>query len=75
MTYALTITVDLPFDAALEATREALARSGFGVVSDIDMQETFGAKPRRLSCGRARRLQDPGCVQPPPGTEGTEQRA
>ena len=44
MTYALTITVDLPFDAAIEATREALATSGFGVVSDIDMHATFGAK-------------------------------
>ncbi len=44
MTYAMTITVDLPFDAALEVTREALVTSGFGVVSDIDMQATFGAK-------------------------------
>lgn len=44
MTYALTITVDLSFAEAMEATREALASSGFGVVSDIDMHETFGAK-------------------------------
>lgn len=44
MTYALTVTVDLPFDAAVEATREALAANGFGVVSDIDMQSTFGEK-------------------------------
>ena len=44
MTYAMTITVDLPFDATIEATREALATSGFGVVSDVDMHATFGAK-------------------------------
>jgi uncharacterized protein (DUF302 family) len=44
MTYALTISVELPFDAALEVTREALATSGFGVVSDIDMHATFGVK-------------------------------
>jgi uncharacterized protein (DUF302 family) len=44
MTYALTITVDLSFDDAMEATRQALAASGFGVVCDIDMHETFGAK-------------------------------
>ncbi|HET6968160.1 MAG TPA: DUF302 domain-containing protein [Ornithinibacter sp.] len=44
MTYALTVTVDLPFDAAVEATREALAGSGFGVVADIDLQATFDAK-------------------------------
>lgn len=44
MSYALTITVALPFDAALEATREALVASGFGVVSDIDMHATFGVK-------------------------------
>lgn len=44
MTYALTITVDLPFPAALEATREALGASGFGVISDIDMRSTFSDK-------------------------------
>lgn len=44
MTYALTVTVDLPFDEAMQATRDALAGSGFGVVSDIDMQATLGTK-------------------------------
>lgn len=44
MTYALTITIDLPFPAALEATREALGASGFGVISDIDLQSTFSDK-------------------------------
>ena len=44
MTYALTITVDLPFPAALEATREALGAGGFGVISDIDLQSTFSDK-------------------------------
>jgi uncharacterized protein (DUF302 family) len=44
MTYALTIMVDVPFEAAVDATREALVASGFGVVSDIDMTATLGTK-------------------------------
>lgn len=44
MSYALTVTVDLPFESAVERTRDALADSGFGVVSDIDMHATFAAK-------------------------------
>ena len=44
MTYALSITMDRPFDETVEATRAALTTSGFGVVSDIDMHATFGAK-------------------------------
>ena len=44
MTYGLTITVDLPFESAIEVTRDALVSSGFGVVSDIDMHATFGTK-------------------------------
>jgi uncharacterized protein (DUF302 family) len=44
MAYALSITIDLPFDEAVAATRDALSTSGFGVVSDIDMHATFGAK-------------------------------
>ena len=42
MAYALSITIDLPFDETVEATRDALTTSGFGVVSDIDMHATFG---------------------------------
>ena len=44
MTYALTITIALPFNAAIEVTREALTTNGFGVVSDIDMHATFAEK-------------------------------
>ena len=55
MAYGLSITVDLPFDAAIEATRDALVSSGFGVVSDIDMHATFGTK---LGEGAAAELGD-----------------
>ena len=51
MTHALTITVDLAFDDAMEAAREALATNGFGVVSDIDIQGTFGAKLGAAAAG------------------------
>ena len=44
MAYALSITIDLPFDETVEATLDALTTSRFGVVSDIDMHATFGAK-------------------------------
>ena len=49
MTYALTITVDLPFPAALETTREALGASGFGVISDIDLLPAFSDKLGRAA--------------------------
>jgi uncharacterized protein (DUF302 family) len=44
MTYALTATVDAPFDATLDATRAALAEHGFGVLSEIDLAGTLKAK-------------------------------
>ncbi|UTT66029.1 DUF302 domain-containing protein [Janibacter sp. CX7] len=44
MQYALTTTVNAPFDRALTATREALADEGFGVLSEIDLAGTLKAK-------------------------------
>jgi uncharacterized protein (DUF302 family) len=44
MTYALSTTVDLRFDDALAATREALADNGFGVLTEIDLAATLKQK-------------------------------
>ncbi|TFD28469.1 DUF302 domain-containing protein [Cryobacterium sp. TMT2-23] len=44
MTYAHTITVDAPFDVAVQLTRVALAAQGFGVLSEIDVHATFAEK-------------------------------
>lgn len=44
MSYALTATVDRPFDVVIDDVRAALSRQGFGIVSDIDMQETLRTK-------------------------------
>ncbi|WP_277453617.1 DUF302 domain-containing protein [Janibacter sp. DB-40] len=44
MQYALTTTVEAPFTQALEATREALAEQGFGVLTEIDLAATLKAK-------------------------------
>lgn len=44
MTYAHTIDVDLPFDAAVQATRDALAEQRFGVIADIDIHAVFADK-------------------------------
>lgn len=44
MAFGTTITVDLPFPDAVEATREALARQGFGIITEIDMQATMKNK-------------------------------
>lgn len=43
-TYGLSITLDRPFDAAVEATRAALAAEGFGVLMEADLQATFQKK-------------------------------
>jgi uncharacterized protein (DUF302 family) len=44
MGYAITATVDQPFDATLEATRSALADQGFGILTEIDLAATLKAK-------------------------------
>jgi uncharacterized protein (DUF302 family) len=43
-TYHFSKTLDLPFEAALDATREALGQEGFGVITEIDLRATFKAK-------------------------------
>jgi uncharacterized protein (DUF302 family) len=44
MSYERTVTVDLPYDQAVERVREALAAQGFGVLSEIDVQATLRDK-------------------------------
>lgn len=42
--YGMTATVDLPYERAVERTREALGAEGFGVLSEIDVQATLKKK-------------------------------
>jgi uncharacterized protein (DUF302 family) len=42
--YGLGATVDLPYDVAVERTREALAKEGFGVLTEIDVKATLKKK-------------------------------
>ena len=42
--YAITRTVDLPFDETVERVTAALAIEGFGVLTTIDMRETLKKK-------------------------------
>ncbi|MEX0912595.1 MAG: DUF302 domain-containing protein [Gemmatimonadota bacterium] len=42
--YGLGVTVELPYDQAVERTREALAAEGFGVLTEIDVAETLKKK-------------------------------
>jgi uncharacterized protein (DUF302 family) len=42
--YAITTTVDLDFDQAAARVREELAAEGFGVLTEIDVQETLEQK-------------------------------
>ncbi|QGF23063.1 DUF302 domain-containing protein [Raineyella fluvialis] len=44
MGFALTIDLERPFGEVLAATRGALAASGFGIVSEIDLQKTLRDK-------------------------------
>jgi uncharacterized protein (DUF302 family) len=40
----MSITIDRPFDAAVEAARVALAAEGFGILMEADLQATFRKK-------------------------------
>lgn len=42
--YAMSVNVELPYDRAVEATRAALAREGFGVLTEIDVRATLKKK-------------------------------
>ena len=42
--YGMSITIDRPFDASVEAARVALAAEGFGILMEADLQATFRKK-------------------------------
>ena len=44
MNYRMTATLELPYEQAVERTREALAAEGFGVLSEIDVKATLKKK-------------------------------
>lgn len=44
MTYHFTKTIDVSFDAAIEAVTKALADKGFGVLTTIDVKATLKKK-------------------------------
>jgi uncharacterized protein (DUF302 family) len=44
MTYYFSKTLDTGFDAALERTTVALKEAGFGIITEIDLKETFKKK-------------------------------
>ena len=44
MSFYFAKTLNLGFDAAVQRTIEALKAQGFGVITDIDVRETFGKK-------------------------------
>jgi uncharacterized protein (DUF302 family) len=44
ISYGMTTTVNLPYERAVERTREALGAEGFGVLTEIDVRATFRKK-------------------------------
>jgi len=44
MDYALTATVEQPYDQTVAKTREALAGQGFGILTEIDIRATMREK-------------------------------
>ena len=44
MSYAITTTVEQPYDTVVSKVRAALADQGFGVLTEIDVQATMKAK-------------------------------
>jgi uncharacterized protein (DUF302 family) len=42
--YGMITTVDLPYDRAVERTREALGAEGFGVLTEVDIRATLRKK-------------------------------
>ena len=44
MSYALTATVERPFDEVVADVRTALAEQGFGIITEINMSETLKTK-------------------------------
>ncbi len=44
MTYAMTVTLDLPFTKAVEKVRAALQDQGFGVLTEINVTATLKEK-------------------------------
>jgi uncharacterized protein (DUF302 family) len=44
VSYALTTTVQAPYDDTVEAVREALGEQGFGVLTEIDIKATLKKK-------------------------------
>jgi uncharacterized protein (DUF302 family) len=42
--YGMTVQLALPYQAAVERTREELSKEGFGVLTEIDVRETLKKK-------------------------------
>lgn len=47
MVYEESVVLDMPFAEALEAVKVAFAESGFGTLTEIDLQQTLHAKVGR----------------------------
>lgn len=61
MTYCKTRTIDASFDETIERVTGALADEGFGILSEIDVQEAFAEK---LGIDNYRRYRLLGACQP-----------